>query len=54
MSNLNVKVLVGEVEARKRLLFGGHTVGITNAKKALEWQHLEDAVNAAGSEGWTL
>ena len=46
-----MKVLVGEVEARKNILFGGHSVGITNAKKALESQHMADAVNAAGSEG---
>lgn len=36
------------------MLFGGHSVGITNAKKTLEWQHVADAVNAAGSEGRTL
>ncbi|KAM9544479.1 uncharacterized protein ACWYII_035815 [Salvelinus alpinus] len=45
-----MEILVGEVEARKNILFGGHSVGITNAKKALEWQHVA-AVNAAGSEG---
>ena len=28
------------------MLFGGHSVGITNAKKALEWQKVADAVNA--------
>ena len=30
------KVLVGEVEARKNILLSGFSVGITNAKHALE------------------
>ena len=49
-----VKVLVGEVEKRTAVLFGGHSVGsdwVTNAKKALEWQHVADNVNAVASEG---
>ncbi len=41
-----VEVIVGEVEKRRKMLFGGHSVGITNAKKALEWQKVADAVNA--------
>ena len=49
-----MEVLVEEVEATKHILFGGHSVGITNAKKPLEWQLVADAVNAAGSEGRTL
>lgn len=49
-----IEVLVGEVDTRKKMLFGGHSVGITNAKKALEWQHVADAVNAAASEGRTV
>ena len=40
-----VEVLVGEVDTRKKVLFGGLGVGITNAKKAEEWQHVADAVN---------
>ena len=46
-----VEVLVGEVEMRKAVLFGGHGVGVSNAKKALEWQHAADSVNAVASEG---
>jgi hypothetical protein len=49
-----MEVLVVAVEARKCILFGGHSVDITNDKKALEWQHVADAVNAAGSQGRTL
>ncbi len=37
-------------EIKRKILFSGHSVGITNGKKALEWQHVEEAVNAAGSE----
>ncbi len=29
-------------------------MGITNAKKTIEWQHVTEAVNAASSEGQTL
>lgn len=47
-----VEVLVGEVEKRRKMLFRGHSVGITNVKKALEWQKVADAVNA--SEGRTM
>ena len=36
------------------MLFGGHSVGITNAKKALEWQKVADAVNAAASQPRTV
>ena len=49
-----VKVLVGEVEKRKAVLFGGHSVRVINAKKALEWQHVADNVNATASEGWSV
>ena len=47
-----VEVLVGMVEKRKAVLFGGHSV--TNAKKALEWQHVADNVNDVASEGWSV
>ena len=49
-----MEVLVGEVEARTNILFGGHSVGITNDKKALDWHYVSDAVNAASSEGRTI
>ena len=42
-----MEVLVREVERRKAVLFAGHSVGVTNAKKALEWQHMADNVNAS-------
>ena len=49
-----VEVLVGEVGKTKAVLFGGHNVGsdlVTTAKKALEWQHVADNINAVASEG---
>ena len=49
-----IEVLVGEVEARKNALFSRLSVGITNTKQALEWQHVADTMNAAGSEGQIL
>lgn len=48
------KLVVGEVEAIKKILFAGQSVGITKAKKALEGQHVVDSVNAAGSGGQAL
>ena len=38
------EVLVGEVEVRKIMLFGVHSVGFTNVKKALEWQHVAEVI----------
>ena len=46
-SDTEIEVLVGEVEARKPTLFGGHSSGITNLKKLCEWQHIAAAVNGA-------
>ncbi len=46
-----VEILVGELEIREKILFGGHGVGITNARKAEEWQHVADAVNNVASVG---
>ena len=40
---------MGEVEARKEILFGGHGIGITNIKKKNEWQHVAAAVNSVSS-----
>ncbi len=37
---------VREVEARKNILIGGHSVGSETAKKAIVWQHITVAVNA--------
>ena len=42
---------VGEMEARKVVLFGGHGIGIANNKKQSEWQHVAAAVNSvSGTE----
>ncbi len=46
-----VEVLVGEVENRKEMFFGGLNMGITNAEKAAEWRLVADAVNAVASDG---
>ena len=38
-----VETLVGEMEARKVVLFGGHGIGIINNKKQSECQHVAAA-----------
>ena len=46
-----MQTLVGEVKARKVVLFGGHGIGITNNEKQSEWQHVAAAVNpVSGTE----
>ena len=37
-TDCEVEVLVNEVEQRQRVLFGGHSLGITNAKKKNIWE----------------
>ena len=44
-TEVEVETLVGEVEARKVVLFGGHGIGIANNKKQSERQHVAAAVN---------
>ena len=44
-----VETLVGGMEARKVVLFGGHGIGIANNKKQSEWQHVAAAVNSVSS-----
>ena len=49
-TEVEVETLVGEMEARKVVLFGGHGIGITNNKKQREWQHVAAAVNSVSSK----
>ena len=50
-SDTEIETLVGEVEARKTVLFGGHSSGVTNKKKQCEWQSIASAVNCvSGTE----
>ncbi|XP_049341019.1 uncharacterized protein LOC125804964 [Astyanax mexicanus] len=49
-----VEVLVSEVEARKDVLFGGLSSGITNKRKFVEWQHVAAAVNNVSSTSRTI
>lgn len=49
-----VVILIDDVDTRKKILFGGHSVGITNARKTTEWQYVADAVNNVASEGRTV
>ena len=51
---VEVETLVGEVEARKVVLFGGHGIGIANNKKQSEWQHVATAVNSVSSTERTV
>ena len=49
-TEVEVETLVGEMEARKVVLFGSHRIGITNNKKQSEWQHVTAAVNSVSSK----
>ena len=50
-TEVEVETLVGEMEARKVVLFGGQGIGIANNKKQSEWQHVAAAVNSvSGTE----
>ena len=49
LTETEIEVLVGEVEARKNILFGGHSGGITNKRKTSEWQHVVTAVNSVSA-----
>ena len=49
-----METLVGEMEARKVVLFGGHGIGITNNKKQSEWQHVAAAVNSVSNTERTV
>lgn len=50
-SDTGIHTLVGEVEARKTTLFGGHSSGITNKKKHCEWERVAASVNSvSGTE----
>ncbi|XP_054866345.1 t-SNARE domain-containing protein 1-like isoform X2 [Amphiprion ocellaris] len=53
-SETKTEVLVDEVEARKSILFGGHSSGITNKRKGTEWQHVVTSVNSVGSTERTM
>jgi hypothetical protein len=53
-TEVEMKTLVGEVEARKVVLFGGHGIGITTNKKQSEWQHVAAAVNSVSSTERTV
>ena len=49
-----MEVLVDEVEQCLTVLFGAHSTGVINAKKACAWQHVADAVNVVASQGRTM
>ncbi|XP_035813267.1 t-SNARE domain-containing protein 1-like [Amphiprion ocellaris] len=53
-SETEIEVLVDEVEARKSILFGGHSSGITNKRKGTEWQHVVTSVNSVSSTERTV
>uniref|UniRef100_A0AAQ5WZK1 Myb/SANT-like DNA-binding domain-containing protein n=1 Tax=Amphiprion ocellaris TaxID=80972 RepID=A0AAQ5WZK1_AMPOC len=53
-SETKTEVLVDEVKARKSILFGGHSSGITNKRKGTEWQHVVTSVNSVSSTERTV
>jgi len=48
-----MEVLVSEVEARKNVLFGTLSSGISSKRKRSGWESVCKAVNAVGSENRT-
>ena len=53
-AKFEVETHVGEMEARKVVLFGGHGIGIANNKKQSERQHVAAAVNSVSSTERTV
>ncbi|XP_054868348.1 t-SNARE domain-containing protein 1-like [Amphiprion ocellaris] len=53
-SETEIEVLVDEMEARKSILFGGHSSGITNKRKGTEWQQVVTSVNSVSSTERTV
>ena len=54
-TEVEVETLVGEMEARKVVLFGGHGIGITNNKKQSGCSHsVAAAVNSASGTERTV
>ena len=45
-----MEVLLSEVEARKNVLFGTPSFGISSKHKSSGWESVSEAVNAVGSE----
>jgi len=45
-----MEVLLSKVEARKNVLFGTLSSGISNKRKRSGWESVCEAVNAVGSE----
>ena len=48
-----LEVLLSEVEARKNVLFGTLSSGISSKRKRSGWENVCQAVNAVGSENRT-
>ena len=42
-SDCETEVLVGMIEARKKVLFGSHGAGLTNKRTFVEWQHVGES-----------
>ena len=42
-TDCEIEILVGEIEARKQLLFGIHGAGHTNKMTFVEWEHVEES-----------
>ena len=53
-TDCEIEIMVGQIEKRKRILFGSLSSGMTNKTKQIEWQKVTDAVNSVSSEPRTL
>lgn len=53
-SECEVEVLISEVEARNKILFGSLSSGISTKSKKLAWENVAKSVNEVGAESRTL
>ena len=53
-SECEVEVLISEVEARNKILFGSLSSGISTKTKKLAWESVAKSVNEVGAESRTV
>lgn len=53
-SECEVEVLISEVEARNKILFGSLSSGISTKSKKLAWENVAGSINEVGAESRTV
>ena len=54
-SDCEIEMLVEEIEARKKVLFGSHGAGFTNKRTFFEWPHVgENQIKCMVKLTWAL